>query len=248
MALVRNTRAVFTNPGTYGGVYGPLHGNWIKGGLRNRFVGGLDARFGALSSGALHPGAFILPQKAGGIAGRKTSTALSTSAPLVPAYNLVGSAAGVLSLTDAELQQIVSLVASATAALTVAAALLGSAAQITASSTMTLSTTNALCGAIITSIATGACALSPSVVLTALGHMTADAGGPTELSPEGLANAVLDALLADHILPGSVGEALGNVGASGNPWSSDLSSNTTPDTFGEAVQAILKKVKYIQVK
>jgi hypothetical protein len=124
---------------------------------------------------------------------------------------------------------------------------LAAAVSAQASATMTLAA-NALAGGIFPVEASGSASLSPSVVLTARAFMEASAGGPTPLSPEGLANAVLDALLADHTLAGSVGEALNNIGASSNPWSSDLASNNAPGTFGERVQKLLTTTKYFGTK
>ena len=86
--------------------------------------------------------------------------------------------------------------------------------------------------------------------VTTLINLSASIGNGTaeNLTYEGIAVAVLDALLADHNDAGSVGEALNNVGAGGNPWASALSSNTTPGTFGERVQKLLTTAKFLGLK
>ena len=82
----------------------------------------------------------------------------------------------------------------------------------------------------------------------ALAHMNAEAGGPTPLSPEGLASAVWDTVLADHQEIGSTGKALNDAGSAGNPWSADLASNNTSGTFGYLVQKLLTVAKFLGLK
>lgn len=55
-----------------------------------------------------------------------------------------------------------------------------------------------------------------------------------------IADAVWDEAIATHTTTGSTGEALTNAGASGNPWSTPVSGNTDPGTFGQAVSTIKK--------
>jgi uncharacterized phage-associated protein len=84
--------------------------------------------------------------------------------------------------------------------------------------------------------------------LTGIGSVSADISPFTELSPESLAAAVLNALLAEYNQTGSVGEALNNIGASSNPWSSLLASNNTDGTFGAHIQKLLKQNNYVGLK
>jgi hypothetical protein len=248
--LVRSGRAVFESPASFGGVYINQTGNVISAGGSNRFVGGLSAIFGAYPSGNLSPSAFIMPQKNGGLSSFTSAAgAISPTATLIPARNLVGSAAMVITLTNAQLDQIVSAVASGALSISVLQAILAGAANAIASGSGVISVDSALCGAIFSVTATtSGVASGTGSTLTAKANLSADAGGPTPLSPEGLANAVLDALLADHVDAGTVGEALNSIGAAGNPWSADLTTNNDPGTFGERVQKLLKKAEFLGLK
>ncbi len=241
MALIRSGRSTFFGAGTLGGQYGGQIGNRIRGGLKNRFLGGFSQTFGGYNNGASHPSAFILAVKPGSISSYNSAQmALAlVNATLIPAMPMEASSTFVLSVTSAQLDQVVQLIANGVLELT-GNAELAAAVSMEASSAMSLAA-SALAGGIFPIEASSSMALSPSVTLIAKAFMEASAGGPTPLSPEGLANAVLDALLADHNTSGTVGEALNNVGASSNPWSADLTSNNTAGTFGERVQKLLTK-------
>lgn len=249
LALKRNGRDVFfNNPGSYLGVTSLQTGNFIKGGLRNRVAGGFNHYFGGYPNGALPPAAFILPEKTGSISSytRARSSISALSANLIPSLPMIANGTMTLTVNSAELNKVIQIIANGVLALTGSASL-AAAVTAAATSTMVLSGTAQL-GGIVPITASSAFVLTPAVTLNALAFMTAEAGGPTPLSPEGLANAVLDALLADHTNTGTVGEALNNVGASGNPWSSDLASNNTAGTFGEKIQKLLSTDDFIGLK
>lgn len=249
MALIRNGRNLFgLGSGTLGGVFQNQTGNNIKGGLKNRFLGAFDATFGGYNNGALSPSAFIMPLKSGSISSYNQSRTNLTQQPveLIPAMPMIASASFSLNVINSQLDQIVQLIADGVLSLTGSASL-AAAVSAEASSTMTLAY-NAILGGIIPIEASSTTQLSSSVTLTAQAFIEAIGGGPTELSPEGLASAVLNAMLADFNDTGTVGEALNSIGASANPWSSDLSSNNSPGTFGEHVQKLLKTSKFIGLK
>lgn len=249
MALKCNGRLLFfNNPGSYRGPTSLQSGNFIKGGLRNRNVGAFNQRFSGYPNGTLAPAAFILPNKTGSISSytRARSSISALSANLIPSLPMIASGTMTLTVNSAELNKVIQIIANGVLALTGSASLAAAVAA-AATSTMVLSGTAQL-GGIVPIIASGTMTLTPAVTLNALAYMTAEAGGPTPLSPEGLANAVLDALLADHNTAGTVGEALNSIGASGNPWSSDLTSNNSPGTFGERIQKLLTKNQYLGTK
>lgn len=249
MALKRNGRDVFyNNPGSYLGPTSLQSGNFIKGGLRNRNVGAFDQRFSGYGNGALAPSAIILPNKSGSISSytRSRMSLDDGAVTLVPAKPMTASSTMALNVLNAQLDQVVQFIASGVMALT-GNANLAAAVAAQASATMTLAG-SALAGGIFPVTASSTMTLSPSVTLTAQAFIEASAGGPTPLSPEGLANAVLDALLADHNDSGTVGEALNSIGASANPWSADLASNSTAGTFGKRVQELLKKTEFLGLK
>lgn len=238
----------FNNPGRYLGSTSFQSGNFIKGGLRNRNVGAISQIFSAYGNGALSPNAYLLPNKSGSISSytRSTSNLDDTTVNLVPAMPMIATSTMALAVLNAQLDQVVQFIASGVMALT-GNANLAAAVAAQASSTMTLAG-SALAGGIFPVTAASSMTLTPSVALTAKAFMEAAAGGPTPLSPEGLAAAVLNALLADYNESGSVGEALNNVGASGNPWSSVLSSNNSDGTFGKKIQELLTKIDYLGLK
>jgi hypothetical protein len=253
MALVGNGRSVFgNNPGTYNGATSFQYGSYIKGGLRNRNVGAFDQRFSAYGNGHLAPSSFILPNRSGSISSYTESSGSITqgTVTLTPALPMVASSTLVITVTNAQLDKIASLVASGTLVISASSAALSSAAAMTGSGTLTITVSNANLGGIFPILASSSMSITGTGTsfLTALAFMEAEAGGPTELSPEGLANAVLDALLADHTISGSVGEALNSIGASANPWASLLASNQVPGTFGERVQQLLKTTIYLGTK
>lgn len=211
------------------------------------FAGGVSGQ-ASIPLGSLAPRAFTLPQKSGGIAALTTSKAgISPAANLIPARNLVLSESLQIS-GSATLQLIVSLVANATGILSVNSSTLAGAANLLATASGVITTQSAICGAIVSALVNGNCTIAANAFLTAIASMEAEAGGPTPLSPEGLASAVLDALLADHVTAGTVGEALNSIGAASNPWSADLSTNKDPGTFGEHVQKLLTLAKYLGLK
>lgn len=248
MALVINGRSVFQNPGTFGGAFTNLPGNFIKGGLRNRFTGGVNKTFGAYPSGTLAPSAFVLPQKSGAISSYTLSRGeISPSVTLIPARPMIADSSMVITVSNAQLDQIVSAVVNGTLTLSTANAILAGAAALTANGTLNL-TSSASSGAIFSVTASATGQISVGVSLTALAFMEAESGGPTPLSPEGLAKAVWDENIADHLNAGSTGKALSDAGSAGNPWSAPLIGNNTAGTFGWFVQKLLTVAKFIGLK
>ncbi len=250
MALTRNVRNIYQNPlRNSGGFLAHEVGGSIKGGLRNRFYGAFNQRFGGWPQGYLHGSSFVLPQKPGAMSSQTIAQAIvSGSGALTPAYPMAGASTATLSIVNAQLDQIVSAVASGSLSLTAASALLAAAASGSASATIALSKLDALCGAIFSVTAEGTIVLSPSSSLTAIANMEAEGGGPTPLSPEGLAQAVWEAQIALYSSPGTTGEALNNAGSAGNPWDSLTSANNDPGTFGELVQKLLTVAKFLGLK
>ena len=250
MALVRNGRTVFQNPGRFLGSVSGQHGNVIKGGLKNRYYGPLAAIFSAYPNGSLAPESFILPRSAGSIASYSIARNAITpgTITLIPGLPMTASSAMVLTLVTADLDQIVALVASGAASITVDQASLSAGVLMAATASGTLAVDVATLGGIIPVGATGTITITPAVTMTALANMIAEAGGPTPLSPEGLAQAVWSALLADYADTGTMGAALADAGGAGNPWAALLASNQDPGSFGEHIQKLLKTTTYLGTK
>lgn len=97
-----------------------------------------------------------------------------------------------ISVVAANLDQVIALVASGSAAIAALTANLSAGVQMVASGTASITSTLAQLGGIIPVSASGSGAVSPSVTMSALAFMEAEAGGPTPLSPEGLAQTLLD--------------------------------------------------------
>lgn len=138
-------------------------------------------------------GAPILPLKPGGMSsnsqGLMTLTAVNADAKM--GLNMDASGTMTLTVVNADLDQIVALVASGALVLA-GSANLSAGVQASATGSMSLSVNVATLGGIIPVEASGVITLSPTAVMTAQAFMEASSGGPTPLSPEGLAAALLD--------------------------------------------------------
>jgi hypothetical protein len=84
------------------------------------------------------------------------------------------------------------------------------AALLLQASSSGLISSDVLLGAIFSVTATSSGQPSYDVFLTALANIQAETGGADPLSPQGLVNAMWNAILNDYQEPGSVGEALKN--------------------------------------
>ncbi len=69
------------------------------------------------------------------------------------------------------------------------------------------------------------------------------------ISPNIITDSVWDESTSEHTTAGSTGKALTDSGASGNPWSTPISGNMLPGTFGEKVgKKLLSFSKWIGLK
>lgn len=254
--LLRNGRTIFQNPGTYIGAVGNQNGNVVKGGFRNRMAGGLSQTFGGYNNGSLSPSSFVLPIKPGAISSFTLSTSeVTPTALLTPGLPISGISSLTISVTNAQLDKIIALVASALASLTTTNASLSAAVGISASSTTQLQTLSAQLGGIFSVSASSSLVLTPTVVLTALAYMEAEAGGPTPLSPEGLASAVWAASIQGNTEPGTMGSLLLASGGGSSPeviaaavWDELMNTHNVSGTYGERVQKLLTLSKFIGLK
>lgn len=248
MGLKFNTRREFSLPCRFFGAH-RFQGGRIIGGGRNIFAGGFS-EVSAIPDGSIHPQSWIMPQKPGNMASRTDAfiTLAKLDANLIPAYNLLFSSSSSISITNAQLDQIVAMLVNAGLTLTSVQAILSGAANGTMSASGSITVTNAQCGAIIDLLAQGNCSITPNMFLSALANMECEIGGATPLSPEGLAKAVWDENILDHLNAGSTGKALSDAGSAGNPWSAPLVGNNTPGTFGWFTQKILTVAKFLGLK
>ncbi len=210
--------------------YSP-HGSW-----KNRL-----SAYGQLSGtpyGYLAPVSWVLPNKPGAM--RILGFGVSEGSVIAAGGRAMVPQGSATSTGTLQAGAIVPMVPEGSSTSTGSIEMAGAAAMVPQGSATSSGSVQA--GGIINILSlTGSSTGTGSVTLTALGFMVPESGGPTPLSPEGLAAAVLDAPLADHNEPGTVGEALNNVGAGGNPWASDVASNNNPGTFGERIQKLVTK-------
>ena len=247
--LLRNGRSQFTNPGIQSGSVFGQPGNIVKGGFRNRMAGGLSETFGAYANGQLSPSAFVLPTKSGSISSyvEASSSITANTVILIPGLPMSGSGAITVTVVSAQLDATFPMQASGTITVAVDSAALAAAVNASASGTITITGTAEL-GGIFDLVASGAITTDSDAFLSALAFMEAAAGGPTPLSPEGLANAVWDTQLSEHTATGSAGKALADAGSAGNPWSAATATNNDPGTFGALVQKLLTVAKFLGLK
>lgn len=193
----------------------------------------------------LAPISWVLPD-IGGAMGSFDIFGITGSGAGAAGRNLEAPSSASITLTNAELQQIVTLVATQLIIFS-SNADLRAAVQMQASAILALATT-ANIQAMIDIMVSGNIAITPSGILTALAHMNAEAGGPTPLSPEGLAEAVWSKDITGYTDVNSAGRKLNDAGGAGNPWSADLASNNTVGTFGYLVQKLLTVAKFLGLK
>lgn len=219
------------------------------GALKNRNFGGF-AETSATPNGYLAQMAWVLPMKPGGMSSYTTNRgSLNTVlADLKAGRNLIASDNIVISVTNAQLDQIIALIASGLIAISTNNAGLSAAVDASAAGTIFISTLSAQLGGIFDTSASGTITVTPNVTFTALANMVAEAGGPTPLSPEALAQAVWSALLADYPDIGTMGRAMSDAGGAGNPWSAATADNSDPGTFGKKIQDLLTRNFYLGTK
>lgn len=207
------------------------------------------SRANAVPNGYTNPYCWVMPQNNGGMASFKfLSGTLSSSIDISGGKNAESSLSAYISVTNADMGLIISMAASLSASLSTTNAELAAVLEmiadgLSATGTLTTPILGAIAG--ITASLSAAGTLTTGSLADSPGWLSADILPYTELSPENLAAALLNALLADFNEAGSVGEALNNVGASGNPWASALSSNNTSGTFGSHVQKLLKTTTFV---
>lgn len=251
--LVGNYNLVFNSGGAY--VAGPTLANTFR-----RYKNGTENAERALLFGTKETSfpigyggeAAIAPIRAGGLTARFLNAEIEqTSAPLVPALPMSASLSASGDITSATLALIVNLQAALSASGDITSAQLAIILNLAA----TISASGEITSAPLGNILNMAAALSASgeistATLTTLINLSATISNSEAgtITYEGIAQAVLDAMLAEHNDAGSVGEALNNVGASGNPWASALSSNNTAGTFGERIQKLLTTAKFLGLK
>lgn len=185
----------------------------MPGAQRNQFQ--TFSPYQGVPSGYVHPGAWVHPQKSGGISSRFEVNGSGTVAGAMAAgLNVEADITGTGELSPAPAAQLIvqaiaaifgagSLSADAVGTLAMAANLAGSGA-ITASM-----------GALASVVASITAGGSVAGTMFGTGTMECNITGFTELSPQSLAAAVWNSLVASFQEAGSMGEALSTAGSGG---------------------------------
>jgi hypothetical protein len=219
---------------------------------RNLFVGSAGiSPTGGQPNGVRHPYTWTMPKGPGGMA--TYENALGTGS--VSAGNLAGGKNADADLTgmgevlSATGQLIVSALASLSGTGTVSdaalLAFLNALADLSAGGDMD-GTIDALGWQVASLAGSGTAALTPY----ATGTLSSDivTGEAVDLTPESIAAAVWEALTSSYTSAGTMGKALQDASAAGNPWAAELVSNNDAGTFGERLQKLLTTGKFMALK
>lgn len=178
-----------------------------SGMLRNRFFS--MAKFSAIPNGYVHPYSWAIAQESGGLASYKqlSSSISETSALLALGINIDATMSASISETNATLALIVALAANLSASGTITQAQLAIILLLQAQLTAGI-TSSAQMGNVLNLISSLSASMTLTTNITNQVNLSASIGGPTELSPEGLAQAVWNYLKANPTTTGSMKEVL----------------------------------------
>lgn len=186
---------------------------WMRSERMNRMVGGFPTIFGGTPSGARPPVTWVLPVKSGALSAYTTVYAeVDVSGTLIPARNIEAAISADVTVSG-DLGLIVSAVANLTITANVTADIVGildAAANITMSTNVT-----AALGALAGMTAALSTSIDASGNLTGIGSLSADIVSYGELTPEGLRDAVWNALSASYNTNGTMGAKLNSAAAGG---------------------------------
>lgn len=175
--------------------------------------------------GYRHGGAWIMPQKPGQLSSHNNVLGLATCSA-TPFWTMHGTADGTSSCSATG--YVVAQGSGTAVGTSTASGSLGAyawcAGTADGSSTATLN-----------SYATGALS----------GHIYCNESEATVVQ---IVDGVLDAMLEDHDVPGSVGEGIGAAGTAGDPWIGSLADYDDASQFGGYMRKLLTTAKFIALK
>lgn len=220
--------------------------SWLRPGMvRNQFFGDTKTEAYKKSSipvGYGAPYAKVLAISSGGLGVTNSSFANSgvVTANMAAGKNIEASLDATGTLTALQLQTVISMATTLAATGTITNAQLVSFVNMV--STLSCSgSLNADIGALSNLVATLQAIATMEPEMNATANMEADITPFTELSPENLAAAVWSALASQYNSSGTMGQKLNGAGSAGDPWTTDLTSYTTPGTAGKVLQDAKKK-------
>lgn len=214
MALIRNgsnqitgLNRVFGAVGAYG-----LRSNFDRNGTFKSFDSGTHAvanvtNRNARPDGARHPYSWKQPTKAGGLGSHNEAQgSVASSLSMASGINITGLAEGTTPTAHATLQLVVSMLATALGEATVAGNL--NAALGMSGTSAGVASQTAVINALAWAIGQADGVSVASLVSFANGKLQGSITPFTELSPQGLADAVWNSLLAQYTVDGTAGNAL----------------------------------------
>lgn len=192
-----------------------------------------------LPLGSVHPSSWAMPSTAGVIASRNNVNGTGgTTGTLQSGRNIDATLTGNGGISSAVLGLIVSVAASISGTGGITTATAQALATLLATLTGSGSVTATAAGlAQLRALLTGAGAVSATN--TALMDIAATIRGYGDLTPEGIRDAVWNALAATLTAPGTAGAALLAAGSAGDPWGTPLPGAYTPGSAGALVGALL---------
>ena len=198
----------------------------LSGRIRNITAGqGITDDKVGVPMGYRHNGAWIMPQKPGNLSSHNNAngaaTCTATAFWTMQGVSVGSSTCGATGYVVAQGTGTAAGVGSATANISGYAWCIG--------------TVEGSSSASLTSYATGVLA----------GHIYCNESEATVVQ---IVDGVLDAMLEDHDLPGSVGEGIGAAGTAGDPWIGALEDYDDPTQFGGYMRKILTTAKFIALK
>jgi hypothetical protein len=207
--------------------------------LRGALTGQEGANKAGRPNGHTHPSSWSLPQKGGGMSAYKSINGAGdiTAASLAMGRALSASLDGSGDITAATLALIVSLSSNLSGDGELTATMKGAvqmAANLAASGDLT-----AAMGALVSMSAALTGAGEVTGALRGLASMSAEILSYGELTPEGIRDAVWNALSSTLTAPGTAGAALLAAGSAGDPWGTPLPGAYAAGSAGAILGALI---------
>lgn len=245
MALLGNIYRFTNAPISWRGApIGTMRTNYGGSGNRLNISFGLTDRTASIPGGCEHPTAWVLGVKGGGLA---TYNLIRGSGEVSAATLLMGRAlsAGLIgdgAITAADLSLISGLLANLVGNGEISSAnLVGSVAL--AANVIGSGDATAALGLIIWCVANLAGEGSISANLKGWASLACDIKSYGDLTPEGLRDAVWDALSASYNRTGTMGRKLNDAGSAGDPWSTSLPGTYSGTQAGALFYFLIRAIK-----
>lgn len=196
MALLGNRNVLSKMPITFrgGATLAPDRQNFNSSGrMRSRFAGGFQ-NFTSSPNGYRPPYCWVIATKDGGMgtSAGGLNASCSITASITQGYPIATAISASGTISNAALGLIVSLEAALSASGTITNADLAATLNLVANLSASGTFSNAQLGAIVDMVSSMSAAGTLSATTLVGAYMEWNVGGPTELSPEGLAQALLD--------------------------------------------------------